>query len=312
MKQENFILIIMGLIFVTLIFYCYKTLPKFSNQFLSNSIVKVNFTPSVIPIQKENTISPIILAKSAYLIDVDSDYSMYSKNELARLPIASLTKIISATVALEDYKSRLNDTVTITKGMINVEPSVINLGVGEKISVTNLLHGMLIASGNDAAYSLADYFDGREKFVEKMNQKVTQLGLKDTKFKDPAGLNDDGCSTANDLAIIMRHALTIPEFSQIISTQAETISSVDGSITHDLINTNKLLKNDNTSYYEFCLGGKTGFTESSGRVLIGVAQKDGHKLLSIILNANDISVSGAAIESKKLFEWGFDNFNWTK
>lgn len=265
---------------------------------------------SKIPRKNENTSDPLIYAKSAYLIDVDSAYQMYGKNEKSRLPIASTTKMITAIVVLEDYKDQLNDTVTITKEMINVIPSIISLRPGEKITVENLLHGLLIMSGNDAAYSLADYFGGRKNFVVKMNEKIAQLGLSDTQVKDPAGLSDEGYSTAQDLAIIGAYALRKAEFSKIISIARESIFSTDNRVRHDLTNSNRLIRSEEKTYFPFSLGGKTGFTYEAGHVLVSAAQKDGHKILAVILNTTEASNDASAKESKKLLEWGFANWRW--
>lgn len=279
------------------------------NSSKSDVVVK-KIEPALIPKRNINSGQPQILAKAAYLIDVDSAYPMFKQNESVRLPIASTTKMITALVVLEDYNQQLSDTVTITKEMINVIPSVINLRPGEKIKVEGLLHGLLIMSGNDAAYSLADYFGGRKQFVIKMNEKVAQLGLSNTQLKDPAGLNDEGYSTANDLALIGAYALRIPEFAQIISIPKETIYSTDGRVKHDLTNSNRLIRSEEKYYFPFSLGGKTGFTYEAGHVLVSAAQKDGHKLLAVVLNTTSNANDASARESKKLLEWGFDNWHW--
>jgi D-alanyl-D-alanine carboxypeptidase (penicillin-binding protein 5/6) len=265
---------------------------------------------SKIPNKNQDSKDPKIYAKSSYLIDVDSAYQMYADNEKTKLPIASTTKMITAIVVLEDYSSQLNDTVTITKEMINVIPSVISLRPGEKITVTNLLHGLLIMSGNDAAYSLADYFGGRKNFVIKMNEKIAQLGLSNTQVKDPAGLSDEGYSTAQDLAVIAAYALRKPEFSKIISIPRETIFSTDNRIKHDLTNSNRLIRSEEKTFFPFSIGGKTGFTYEAGHVLVSAAVKDEHKILSVILNTTEVSNDASAKESKKLLEWGFANWQW--
>lgn len=265
---------------------------------------------SKIPNRNISSKDPKVYAKSSYLIDVDSAYQMYADNEKTKLPIASTTKMITAIVVLEDYSAQLNDTVTITREMINVIPSIINLRPGEKITVINLLHGLLIMSGNDAAYSLADYFGGRKNFVIKMNEKIAQLGLSNTQVKDPAGLSDEGYSTAQDLAVIAAYALRKPEFAKIICIPRETIFSTDNRVKHDLTNSNRLIRSEERSYFPFSIGGKTGFTYEAGHVLVSAAQKNDHQILAVVLNTTEVSNDASAKESKKLLEWGFDNWQW--
>ncbi len=279
-----------------------------SNQ--SNQKIQIKITPAKIPQKNSNATALNINAKAAYLIDVDSALPLFSQNETQKLPIASTTKIATAMVVLDNYKDRLNDTVTITQPMINVIPSVIGLKVGEKITVDNLLNGMLIMSGNDAAYSLTEYFGGKEKFVAEMNAKAREIGLENTEYKDPAGLNDEGYSTAKDLALIASYALHNPKFLEIVSTSTKTISSTNGQISHELISTDKLIVPTEKYYYPNIVGGKTGYTDKAGRVLVSLAKQDNRQLLAVIINTNDSSIDAAAGESKKLFEWGFGNFTW--
>ena len=269
-----------------------------------------HFVPILMPQKNSSFREPFINTKSAYLIDIDSAYPMYAKNENQKMSVASTTKMMTAIVVLENYSDRLNETVTITPKMINVIPSVIQLRAGEKITVESLLNGLLIMSGNDAAYSLADYFGGKDKFVQEMNQKVKDLGLINTQFKDPAGLDDEGYSTAKELAIIASYALRLPKFSEIVSTPQKTISSVDGRITHELTSSNRLIRPEEAYYMPEAIGIKTGFTYEAGHVLVSAAKKNNNRILSIVLNTNEVTNSASAKESKKLLEWGFNNWSW--
>lgn len=273
-------------------------------------ILADNFVPILMPQKNSSFQEPFINTKSAYLIDIDSAYPMYAKNENQKMSVASTTKMMTAIVVLENYKDRLGETVTITFKMINVIPSVIQLRVGEKITVENLLNGLLIMSGNDAAFSLAEYFGGKDSFVQEMNQKVRDLGLSNTQFKDPAGLDDEGYSTAKELATIASYALRLPKFSEIVSTPQKTIISVDGRITHELTNSNRLVRPEEAYYLPEAIGIKTGFTNEAGHVLVSAAKKDNHRILSVVLNTNEITNSASAKESKNLLEWGFNNWTW--
>lgn len=273
-------------------------------------ILSSQFVPNLIPQKNATFADPFINTKSAYLIDIDSAYPMYAKNENKKMSVASTTKMMTAIVVLENHGDKLNETVTITPKMINVIPSVIQLRVGEKITVENLLNGLLIMSGNDAAYSLAEYFGGKDIFVQEMNQKVRDLGLLDTQFKDPAGLDDEGYSTAKELAVIASYALRLPKFSEIVSTPQKTISSVDGRINHELINSNRLVRPEEAYYLPEAIGIKTGFTYEAGHVLVSAAKKNNHRILSVVLNTNEMTNSASAKESKNLLEWGFNNWSW--
>ena len=267
-------------------------------------------SPAIIPIKKTNISDPNIVAKAVYLIDVASFYPMYAKEENQKVPIASTTKMATALVVLENHSNKLQDVVTITSKMISVEGSDIQLLPGEKITVDNLLNGLLIMSGNDTAHALADYFGGKEGFVNEMNAKVRTIGALNTEYQDPAGLDDKGYSTAKDLTLIGAYALRNNRFSEIVKTPEKTITSVDGRITHELTNSNRMLRQEETYFYPYTIGIKTGFTNEAGHVLVSCAEKDGHKILAVVLNTNANTLTASAEESKKLLDWGFSNWSW--
>lgn len=263
-----------------------------------------------LPIKSKDASDPRILAKSVYLIDYDTLYVLYENKADEKVPIASTTKIATALVVLENYKDKLDDVVTITPKMIAVEGSDIQLRTGEKITVNNLLNGLLIMSGNDAANALAEYFSGKEGFVNEMNAKVREIGALNTEYQDPAGLDDKGYSTAEDLALISVYSLKNKKFADIVSTSEITISSSDGRIVHELKNSNRMLREEEQYYYPNASGVKTGFTNEAGHVLVSCAEKDGHKILAVVLNTQENTLVASAKESKKLLEWGFANWTW--
>jgi len=268
------------------------------------------FTPTRPPEKSSSFSQPQILSKSAILVDVPSSYPLFEQNADQKLPIASTTKIATALVVLENYDDKLNEVVTITYPMINVAGSDIQLKAGEKITVESLLKGLLIMSGNDTAYSLAAHFGGKESFVKEMNEKAKKIGLENTSFKDPAGLDDDGFSTAHDLAILAAYAMRNEKFSEIVKTSETTISSIDGQIVHDLKTSNRLIKADENYYFPYAIGIKTGYTYGAGHCLISSATKDGHTILGVILGTNEDSIFASARESRKLLDWGFTNWIW--
>lgn len=301
-----FAVLILAIIFVKQI--SSNDIKKVAGESTENLVLELKNLPTRI----DGSTDPNILAKAAYLIDVDTSLPLYAKNENEILPIASTTKIATALVVLENYGDRLADIVTITPKMNNVEETRIHLLSGEKISVENLLNGLLINSGNDAAYALAEYFGGLDVFVAEMNNKAWQIGLRDTQYFDPAGLNDKGHSTARNLAFLGAYALRNQKFAEIVKIPEKTIYSVDGRYAHDLINSNRLVRPEESLYLPYAIGVKTGFTYEAGHVLVSAAEKNGHRILAVVLNTYKDSKPASAEESKKLLEWGLNNWTWTR
>lgn len=233
--------------------------------------------------------------QSAYiLIESDTRQVIKKENENLRLPMASTTKIMTAIIALEN--AELTDIFTVSQKAQNQEGSSIYLRTGDRISVENLLYGLMLNSGNDAAVALAEGVSGScEAFCKLMNEKAAQIGCKNTNFKNPNGLDDDGhYSSAYDMALIMAYAMENEEFRKITGEKRYNIDNGE-SITY-LKNHNKLLWQ-----YEYCVGGKTGYTKTSGRCLVTAAEKDGIRLVAVTLNNPDDWQ-----EHKKLFQYGFD------
>lgn len=262
------------------------------------------------PEKSSGASNPQIAAKSVILVDVPSSYVMFTKNADEKVPIASTTKIMTAMVVLENYRDKLNDVVTITYPMIAVEGSDIKLTTGEKITVESLLKGLLIMSGNDTAFALATYFGGKDAFVAEMNNKAKDLGLQNTNFRDPAGLDDEGYSNARDLAFLAAYAMRHQKFREIVNTQETTVASVDGRVSHELKTSNHMLKSDDAFYYPSTIGVKTGFTYAAGHCLVSAAEKNNHEILGVVLNTSVDSITASAQESRKLLDWGFANWNW--
>lgn len=278
---------------------------------ISNNLPEPDKVALIRPPEKTSTyLEPNIYANSVYLIDVDSTKTLYQKHADEKVAIASTTKIMTAIVVLENYADKLDEVVKITYPMIAVEGSDIKLLPGEEITVNNLLKGLLIMSGNDTAFALAIYLAGKDQFVTQMNQKALKIGMSNTSYKDPAGLDDEGYSTAKDLAILSVYALRNETFSKIVKTPEEIISSVNGEITHELKSSNRMIKSDENYYYPYAIGIKTGFTYAAGHCLVSAAQKDGHTILGVVLNTNENTIQASAKESKKLLEWGFNNYIW--
>lgn len=268
--------------------------------------------PDILPMPevKQGATKPAANARHYVLADLETGKVLTQDDQHAQVPIASTTKIMTAVVALENYN--LDDVATVSSAATNQIGADANLVVGEKITIDQLLHCMLIKSGNDSAYAIAEHLNGANdagvrKFVNKMNEKAKELGMKDTNYHDPAGLDVTGYSSANDLLIITRYALGKEPFADIVKLSNYSAKSVDGKIWHALDNSNRLV---NQYQYPGAIGVKTGYMPESGHCLVGAAKRDGHGLVAIVLNTYLDSPSASADEAKRLLDWGFTNIEW--
>ncbi len=223
-------------------------------------------------------------AQSAALISADTGTVLYEKDGHARRSMASTTKIMTALLALEEAERSGDPAVEITEEMVAVEGSSMGLQAGDKLTLTNLTAGMLLASGNDAANAAALYLDGsQEEFAARMNRRAEEIGLADTHFVTPSGLDDEEhYSTACDMALLAREALKNGEFRRLASSSVYQVEFLEPEKKVSYTNHNKLLR-----MYEGCIGVKTGFTKKSGRCLVSAAQRDGVTLIAVTLNAPD-------------------------
>lgn len=224
----------------------------------------------------EKTAESDVPAQAAYLIEANSGRVLCAKNENARLPMASTTKIMTALLAIES--GRLDETVAIADEAVGTEGSSMYLKRGETIPLSDLVYGLMLTSGNDAAVAIAYFLDGGiEAFAARMNAKAAELGLLDTHFVTPNGLHDSNHhTTAKDLARLGAAALDNPVFSEIVSTRYHTTG---GSNPHTLKNKNRLLWE-----YEGGIGVKTGYTKAAGKCLVFAAERGAMKLVGAILN----------------------------
>ncbi len=238
-------------------------------------------------------------AESAVLIDASEGGGriLWEQNAHQRRPMASTTKIMTALVAAESLP--LSTKVVIPKEAVGVEGSSVYLAEGEVLTLEELLYCLLLQSANDAAVAIAYAVSGSvSDFAKLMNEKARQLGLSDTQFKNPHGLDEDGhYTTAYELGIIASKALGNEKIRQIFSTYRATVSGRDGTSRH-LINHNRLLNS-----YDGCLGMKTGYTQSSGRCLVSAAERDGLVLIAVTLSAHNDWRDHTA-----LLDAGFANF----
>ncbi len=233
---------------------------------------------------------------SAILIDSMSGRVLYKLNPYIRLPMASTTKIMTALIALENGK--LNDKVNIEKECVGIEGSSIYLYEGEKITLEDLLYGLMLRSGNDAAIAIANFIGGTvDHFIVLMNKKAKEIGALNTNFTNPHGLsNDNHYTTAYDLAIITREAFKNSNFRKIVGTQLWTSGRDKNKYFY---NKNKVLWQ-----YEGGNGVKTGYTKIAGRCLVGGAKRKNMQLIAVVLND-----SNWFNDCYELFDYGFNNYS---
>ena len=240
---------------------------------------------------------PALSAQSAILIRADNGESIAEYNADKRCGMASTTKIMTAILAIEN--GDLDRQITVPDQAIGVEGSSLYLKPDEKITMRDLVYGVLLQSANDAAEAIAIEIAGSiEAFADRMNQKAKALGLENTHFTNPHGLADENhYTTARELACIAKYALENPTFREICSTLRATISN-NGDGNRYLLNHNKLL-----AIYDGTYGVKTGFTKATGRCLVSAAERNGVSLIAVTLNApNDWN------DHMSLFDYGFDTY----
>lgn len=242
--------------------------------------------------------SDTVTASGIVIVDVDSGVYLYRKNDDMKLLPASTTKILTALVALDAFK--LDDVVVVGKPLLNGQS--IGLTAGEQITVENLLYGALIHSGNDAAYALAEHYPGGvEAFVSKMNEKAIDLHMMESHFANPMGYDDPNqFVTAMDLSRLAVSALHNPVIVKMVAIPQITISDITHSQYHRLTNVNQLL-----GKIPGVAGIKTGWTEEAGENLVTYVDRDGKKVVLVVLHSRD-----RFGDTTKLIDWVYGNFEW--
>ncbi len=234
-----------------------------------------------LPGERQSSDIPVS-AKSAVLIEASSGEVIWSKNSDSRMPMASTTKIMTALVALEN--GDISKEVKVSPLAVGVEGSSVYLSANEVLTLEELIYAMMLESANDAAAAIAIEVGGSiESFAEMMNQKACDLGLKDTHFENPHGLDGDThYTTAYELSLIAREAMKHETFKEMVSTHRKTIPLNGYEGTRVLVNHNKML-----NLYEGAVGVKTGYTKKSGRCLVSAAERDGLCFIAVTLGAPD-------------------------
>lgn len=236
-------------------------------------------------------------ATSAILMDTDNQVILYQKDIHNVRSVASISKIMTAVLAIESGK--LDDVIVVDDVIAEAYGSAIYIQVGEELTLRDLVYGLMLRSGNDAALVIAKYVGGDvDEFVEMMNNKATEIGMLNTTFNNPHGLDAEkgNYSTAYDMAILTSYAMQLDEYKTITQTKKYTLKT--NKNTYVWNNKNKLLK-----LYKYTTGGKTGFTMIARRTLVTTASKDGINLVAVTLNdGNDFN------DHMDLFDYGFDNY----
>jgi len=237
-------------------------------------------------------------SKSSIVMDMDSGRVLYEKNADEQRLIASITKIMTAVIAIEN--GNLDEEVTVGEEVLTMYGSNIYIELGEKMTLRNLLYGLMLRSGNDAAIVIAYYIGGdEESFVKLMNDKAKEIGMTNTVYRNSHGLDEvtQNYSTARDMALLSIYANKIDSYKEIVATKKWTVQSDKKSYVWN--NRNKLLYS-----YKYATGGKTGYTPSAGRTLVTSASKHNLNLTTVTLNDGN-----EYITHESLYEYCFDKYN---
>lgn len=243
---------------------------------------------------------PAVVAEAAVVMDADTGCVLGSKNSDFKLPMASTTKIVTALLTLE--QGQLTDTVALSEEAAQQEGSSMYTSPGETYTVEELLYGLMLNSGNDAAWALAEHMAGDvPAFVQAMNERVRELGALNTHFTNPSGLPDPGhYSTAKDMALIARAAMARADFRRIVGTKAHQVPWPVKDTDKLLVNHNKLLWR-----YQGADGIKTGYTNEARQCLVASASREDRQLIAVLLKSETGSVWQ---DAQLLLDWGFANF----
>jgi len=269
----------------------------------TQAVVSVPTPASAVPAPRKIGLkpAPLVSAAAIAIIDGDSGALLYDKNATTPRPPASLTKIATAILAVEGTELSSGVTVDVDGPRMAARDgsSVMGLRPGDCYSMADLLYGLMLPSGNDAAIAIAKYEAGSEAaFVKQMNTLVRRMGLTGTMFTDPHGLGSpQHRSTAYDLAMMARYGMTLPQFREVVGAPLRTTS---GSRSIPLYNTNALLRR-----YPGVDGVKTGFTEEAGRTIVVSAVRNGHRVFVALLNDQNRDDSAVS-----LLDWVFQNHQW--
>ncbi len=277
-----------------------KHLSVFLILFILCALLTTNIVNSQVYALTKKSENNLTTAKSMIVIESNGGTTLYSKNEHEKLPMASTTKIVTALTVIENCED-LDKTIIIPKSATNVEGSSIYLKPDEELTIRQLLYGLMLQSGNDAALTLAlEVGNGNvETFANLMNETAKKCGAENSNFVTPHGLDDkDHYTTAHDLAKITAYALKNETFKEIVSTKVYNIPATQKYQARTLINKNKLL-----SGLEGCIGVKTGYTSKAGRCLVTACERNGMQIVCVVLNCRPMFEESAELINKAFEEY---------
>lgn len=261
----------------------------------------------------EPTREPDIVATAAIVMDAESGQILYEKNAYDKRYPASITKIMTTLLAIEN-KVDFNETISMTENAVwGIERDSTNIGldVGEKVTIGDLIYATMVKSANECAYALAEIVGGDvEHFADMMNQKAAELGCQNTHFVTPNGLHDDDHYTcAYDMALITKAALEYNEFREIAGTQSYTIPPTNMSEESvEFWNGNKMILPASEYYYKYCEGGKNGYTTVANNTLVTYAKKDDLELICVVLDVDGLKYTYS--DTKALFNYCYNNYSY--
>jgi len=311
-----------------------KAQSDYSSYKIQEPPLMIIFKPyEIYPLGIKGTgIEPSVRAKSAVAIDIDNGQTLFAYNDKQVLPMASLTKIMTATIALERI-GNFNTPVIISRNAALIEGSRMNLWIDEKITLTDVLYGLILKSGNDAAVTLEEYYnnnlraktscetktkdlsatpDPRKKetpqecpsFVDLMNQKAKDLGLNEMKYEDSSGISENNTSSARDLALLLNYSMKNSKFREIMATPRYTGHALNGSLEHPMNTTNRLLTTRSD-----VLAGKTGYSEAAGYNLITLFKSpEGHQIVTIVFGT--WGIDERFNETNKIIDWVYNYYRY--
>ncbi|MDO5154345.1 MAG: D-alanyl-D-alanine carboxypeptidase family protein [Eubacteriales bacterium] len=257
------------------------------------------------------TRQPDLVANSAIIMDASTGKILFEKNAHEKKYPASITKIMTTLLALEANVD-FNEVITMSENSIwgvERDSTLIGLDVGEKVTMGDLMFATMVKSANECAYAVAEYVGGDiENFATMMNNKAAELGCENTHFVTPNGLHDDEhYTTAYDMALITREALKYDQFRELSSTLSYTVPETNlADETRPLWNGNQMINPSKAAYYEYCEGGKTGYTTKANNTLMTYAKKDGLELICIIMDCD--GNLRAYSDTRALYNYCFNNY----
>ena len=256
-------------------------------------------------------------AHTALLISLDTDEVLFSQNADDKVYPASLTKMLTAVILIENTENLDTEIITYTKeannAILGTGSVVLGLKIGEQVTARDALYGLLVSSGGDIAYAIAHHYGGNtEGFVELMNNKAKEIGLVNSHFGNPVGLHDDETyTTGNDIAKLAKYALQYDVFKTVTSTVKYTIPATNMSGPRNFTTTNYLTNPTTNYFYKYASGIKTGFTDEAGRCVVSTASYEGYNYLCVIMGCkNKNGKRNEFLDSANLYRWAFNNFEY--